>query len=75
MDLVSGFRVFRCCLCEVFYKFSRALWRLRCQMDFSKELARMPSSTLIPFLGGSGSLINPLKQKRAPFLSLGYWAA
>ena len=37
--------------------------------------ARMPSSTLIPFLGGLGSLINPFKQKRAPFLSLGYWAA
>ena len=36
---------------------------------------RMPSSTLIPFLGGLGSLINPFKQKRAPFLSLGYWAA
>ena len=35
----------------------------------------MPSSTLIPFLGGLGSLINPFKQKRAPFLSLGYWAA
>ena len=31
--------------------------------------------TLIPFLGGLGSLINPFKQKRAPFLSLGYWAA
>ena len=30
--------------------------------------ARMPSSTLIPFLGGGlGSLINPFKQKRAPF--------
>ena len=27
----------------------------------------MPSSTLIPFLGGLGSLINPFKQKRAPF--------
>ena len=25
---------------------------------------RMPSSTLIPFLGGLGSLINPFKQKR-----------
>ena len=37
--------------------------------------ARMPSSTLIPFLGGLGSLINPFMQKRAPFLSLGYWAA
>ena len=37
--------------------------------------SRMPSSALIPFLGGLGSLINPFKQKRAPFLSLGYWAA
>ena len=37
--------------------------------------ARTPRSTLIPFLGGLGSLINPFKQKRAPFLSLGYWAA
>ena len=27
----------------------------------------MPSSTLIPFLGVLGSLINPFKQKRAPF--------
>ena len=36
-------------------------------------LARMPSSTLIPFLAGLGSLINPFKQKRAPCLSLGYW--
>ena len=35
----------------------------------------MPSSTLIPFLGGLGSLINPFKQKRAPFLSLDYRAA
>ena len=35
----------------------------------------MPSSTLIPFLGGLGSLINPLKQKRVPLLSLGYWAS
>ena len=26
--------------------------------------SRMPSSTLIPFLGGIGSLINPFKQKR-----------
>ena len=26
----------------------------------------MPSSTLIPFLGGLDSLINPFKQKRAP---------
>ena len=24
----------------------------------------MPSSTLIPFLGGLGSLINPFKQKK-----------
>ena len=38
-------------------------------------LTRMPSSALIPFLGGLGSLMNPFKQKRAPFLSLGYWAA
>ena len=37
-------------------------------------LSRMPSSTLIPFLGGLGSLTNPFKQNRAPFLSLGYWA-
>ena len=36
---------------------------------------RMPSSALIPFLGGLGSLVIPFKQKRAPFLSLGYWAA
>ena len=27
--------------------------------------SRMPSSTLIPFLGGLGSLINPFKQKRS----------
>ena len=40
-----------------------------------RVISRMPSSTLIPFLGGLGSLINPFKQKRAPFLSLGYWAA
>ena len=39
------------------------------------ELSRMPSSALIPFLGGLGSLINPFKPKRAPCLSLGYWAA
>ena len=38
-------------------------------------ITRMPSSALIPFFGGLGSPINPLKQKRAPFLSLGYWAA
>ena len=38
-------------------------------------LSRMPSSTLIPFWGALGSRINPFKQKRAPFLSLGYWAA
>ena len=38
---------------------------------FGKDYStRMPSSTLIPFLGGLGSLINPFKQKRAPFLSL-----
>ena len=36
-------------------------------------VARMPSSTLIPFLVGLGSLINPFKQKRAPFFILGYW--
>ena len=35
---------------------------------------RMPSSTLIPFLVGLGSLINPFKQKMAPFFILGYWA-
>ena len=35
----------------------------------------MTSSSLIPFLGGLGSLINPFKQKKAPFLDLGYWAA
>ena len=37
----------------------------------------MPSSALIPFFwgGGLGSLINPFKQKRAPFLIPGYWAA
>ena len=29
---------------------------------------RMRSSALIPFLGALGSLINPFKQKRAPFL-------
>ena len=33
-----------------------------------------PVVPLFPFLGGLGSLINPFKQ-RAPFLSLGYWAA
>ena len=33
----------------------------------------MPSSALIPFLRGLGSLIHPFKQKRAPLLSLGYW--
>ena len=38
------------------------------------SVARMPTSTLIPFLVGLGSLINPLKQKRAPFFILGYWA-
>ena len=27
-----------------------------------------------PFWGGVGSLIKPFKQKRAPFLILGYWA-
>ena len=27
-------------------------------------IARMPSSTLIPFWGGLGSLLNPFKQKR-----------
>ena len=30
-------------------------------------VARMPSSTLIPFLGGLGSRINPFKQKGHPF--------
>ena len=40
-----------------------------------EKFPRMPSSTLIPFLGGLGSLMNPFKQRRAPFLSLGYWAA
>ena len=38
------------------------------------QAARMPSTTLFPFFGGVGSLINPFKQKRAPFLILGYWA-
>ena len=37
-------------------------------------VTRMPSSALFPFLGGLGSLINPFKQKRAPFLIPGYWA-
>ena len=45
-----------------------------CGLD-STSCTRMPSSTLIPFLGSLGSLINPFKQKRAPFFSLGYWAA
>ena len=41
---------------------------------FGGALARMPSSTLIPLLGGFRF---PYKsqQKRAPFLTLGYWAA
>ena len=39
--------------------------------DLRAPKAGMPSSTLIPFLKGLGSLINPFKQKRAPFLSLG----
>ena len=47
----------------------------RFSRSFLGVLSRMPSSTLIPFLGGLGSLINPFKQKRAPFSSLGYWAA
>ena len=35
-----------------------------------------PYCALIPFLGGCRfPLSNPFKQKRAPFLSLGYWAA
>ena len=37
-------------------------------------MTRMPSSTLIPFLVGLGSLIYPFKQKPAPFFILGYWA-
>ena len=37
--------------------------------------ARMPSSTLIPFLGGFRLPYKPLSAKRVPFLSLGYWAA
>ena len=32
-----------------------------------------PVVPLFPFWGGLGSLINPFKQKRPPFLSLGYW--
>ena len=39
-----------------------------------KVTTRMPSSTLIPFLVGLGSLRNPFKQKSAPFFILGYWA-
>ena len=33
---------------------------------FSSLEFGLPSSTLIPFLGGLGSLINPFKQERAP---------
>ena len=33
-----------------------------------------PVVPLFPFWVGLGSLINPFKQKRAPFLSLGSWA-
>ena len=36
---------------------------------------RCPVVPLFPFLGGLGSLFNPFKQIRAPFLSLGSWAA
>ena len=48
---------------------------LNAALVLGQSKSRMPSSTLIPFLEGLGSLINPFKQKRAPFLSLGYWAA
>ena len=34
----------------------------------------LPSSALVPVLGGLGSLINPFEQTRAPFCVLGYWA-
>ena len=42
------------------------MWALGALSAHAEYTSRMPSSTLIPFWG-LGSLINPFKQKRAPF--------
>ena len=42
--------------------------------DGDGKILGCPEMPLFPFLGALGSPINPFKQKRAPFLILGYWA-